>query len=190
MQMVYDIIGSMIIGGMILVMVLGFNANLMEGAGMQTFRTTVQGNMTTLTNIMEYDFRKMGYGVPTPQDSAIVYADTTRVTIRGDFDDNETIENISYTYNPTTLAGGTNPRTRILTRAVSGLAAQSINVGITKFRLTYFDSAGVAFAGNVVAVPSRIRSIKLTLNIESKEPYDKNYAGVFWERTIKPSNLE
>jgi hypothetical protein len=190
MQMVYDIIGSMIIGGMILVMVLGFNANIMEGAGMQTFRTTVQGNMTTLTNILEYDFRKMGYSVATPQDSAIVYADTSRITIRGDFDDNGTIENITYTFNPTTPAGGTNPRTRLLTRAISGMAAQSINVGLTKFRLTYYDATGAMFAGNVVATPSKIRSIKVTLNIESREPYDKNYAGVYWERTIKPSNLD
>jgi hypothetical protein len=187
--MVYDILGSMIIGGMILVMVLGFNANLMEGSGLQTFKTTVQGNMTTVTNILEYDFRKMGYSVPFPQDSAISYADTAKMTFKGDFDNNGSLETITYTYNPSTPAGGTNPRTRVLYRSYNGGPAQPINVGLTKFRFTYFDSTGIAFGGNVVSKPSLIKSFKLLMNMESRDPYGTSYAGVCWERTIKPSNL-
>ncbi len=189
MQVVYDILGSMIIGGMILVMVLGFNANIIEGAGMQTMKTTVQGNMTTLSNVLEYDFRKMGYRVALPQDSAITYADTSMIVFKGDFDNNGTVDKMSYAFNTSHPNGVTNPRAKMLYRQISGFAANSINVGITNFRFTYYDTLGVPFAGNIVSKPSAIRTIKVSVNMETKEPYDTSYSGVYWERIIKPNNI-
>jgi hypothetical protein len=190
MQMVYDILGSMIIGGMILVMVLGFNANIIEGAALQTFKTNVQGNMTTVTNIMEYDFRKMGFQVAFPQDSSISYADSTRIIFKGDFDNNGATETLQYNYVAGTQApGAVNPRARVLFRSYNGGPAQSMNIGITRFRFTYYDSVGTTMTGNVIARPSLIKSFKVTINMESKEPYNSQYAGVCWDRIIKPRNL-
>lgn len=187
--MLYDILGSIIIGGMILVMVLGFNANIIEGAGMQTFKTTVQGHMTTVSNILEYDFRKLGFGVAYQQDSSITYADSTRIVFRGDFDNNGTIDRMTYFFNAAASAGVANPRARVLYRTLNNGAAQSMNLGITRFRFDYYDAAGTKFTGNVVGNPKLIKSLKMTINIESKEPYDTLYAGVCWERTFKPRNL-
>lgn len=189
MQMVYDILGSMIIGGMILVMVLGFNANIIQGAGLQTFNTTVQGNMTTVTNVLEYDFRKMGFQVAFPQDSSITYADSTRISFKGDFDNDGTVDNMTYFFNTASNALCTNPRARVLYKTLNGGPAQSINVGMTRMRFDYYNAAGTSFGGNVVAMPSLIKSFKVTISIESKEPYDTLYAGVYWDRTIKPRNL-
>jgi FtsP/CotA-like multicopper oxidase with cupredoxin domain len=180
----------MIIGGMILVMVLGFNANIIQGAALQTFKTNVQSNMTTVTNIMEYDFRKMGFQVPFPQDSSFTYADSTRMIFKGDFNNDGSVETIEYSFVAGTHAPGVvNPRAKVLYRRYNGGPAQAMNVGITRFRFDYYNAAGTPIGGNVVGLPSSIKSFRVTINMESKEPYDTEYAGVCWDRTIKPRNL-
>jgi len=190
MQVVYDILGSIIIGGIILLMLLNFNASVMEGAALQTFTSIVQTNMTSLTDMVEYDFRKMGYRVGSGHDSAIVYADSNSILIRGDFDDNGTVESISYSFDPKKKSGHVNPRSRVLSRTVNGSSTQSINLGATRFRLAYYDAAGQLILENPVKAPSRIRTIRLALNLESTSPYDTTYAGGTWERTITPKNLK
>ena len=77
----------------------------------------------------------------------------------------------------------------MLYRTLNGGSAQSMNVGITRFRISYYDSSGALFAGNKVAAPSLIKSMKVAINMESKEPYDTLYTGVCWDRIIKPKNI-
>lgn len=190
MQVIYDIIGSIIIGGIILLMLLSFNSSVMEGSAMQTFTTIVQTNMTSVTDLIEYDFRKMGYRVGSIHDSAVVYADSVRILMKGDIDNNGTVERIAYFLDVANKSGHVNPRSRILYRQVNGAPAQRINLGITRFRLAYYDRADQLITDNPVKSPSRIRSIRLAINIESTSPYDAKYAGTTWERTITPKNLK
>jgi len=189
MQVVYDILGSMIIGGIILLMLLSFNSSVMEGAAVQTFNSIVQTNITVMTEMIEYDFRKMGYRVGSVYDSAIVYADSNNIRIKGDFDNNGTVETITYSFDPKTKSGHVNPRSRVLTRSVNG-NAQKINLGLTRFRLAYYNGADQLIAENPVKAPSTIRSIRLAMNLESTSPYDTTYAGGTWERSITPKNLK
>jgi hypothetical protein len=189
MQVVYDVIGSMIIGGIILLMLLSFNSSVMEGSAVQTFNSIVQTNMTSLTDMIEYDFRKMGYRVGSIHDSAIVYADSNNIVMKGDFDNNGSVEQISYSFDPKKKSGHVNPRSRVLTRIANG-TPQSINLGLTRFRLAYYDAADQLIQQNPVKVPSTIRTIRLAMNMESTSPYDTTYAGGTWERSITPKNLK
>jgi hypothetical protein len=189
MQVIYDIIGSIIIGGIILLMLLSFNSSVMEGSAVQTFNSIVQSNITTLTDIIEYDFRKMGYRVPAVFDSAIVYADSVRILMKGDMNDDKVIERLSYYFDPSTPSGHANPNTRVLYRQRNDAAARQINLGITRFRMKYFDGAGNVINENPVQSPSKIRAIRLIINIESTSRYNGEYAGGSWERTIVPKNL-
>jgi hypothetical protein len=190
MQVIYDIIGSIIIGGIILLMLTSFNSSVMEGSAIQTFNSIVQSNMTQLTELIEYDFRKMGYRVGTIYDSAIVYADSNKILLRADIDNNGTVENIAYFLDPAKKSGHVNPRSRILYRQVNGAGAQTINLGITRFRMAYYNGADSLIAENPIKSPSQIRSIRLAINIESTSPYDTTYAGTTWERSITPKNLK
>lgn len=190
MQVIYDIIGSIIIGGVILLMLLSFNANVMEGAAVQTFTSIVQTNMTSLTDMIEYDFRKMGYRVGSVYDSAIVKADSNSILIRGDFNNDGTVENVYYSFDPKTKSGHVNPRSRVLSRSVNGASPQRINLGLTQFRLAYYDAADQLITQNPVKIPSSIRTIRLAMNMESTSPYDTTYSGSSWERTISPKNLK
>lgn len=190
MQVIYDIIGSIIIGGIILLMLVSFNSSVMEGSAIQTFNSIVQSNMTSVTDLIEYDFRKMGYRVGSIIDSGIVYADSSRILMKGDVDNNGTVESIAYYLDVAAKSGHVNPRSRILYRQVNGGAAQTINLGITRFRMAYYNRADSLIAENPVKLPSRIRSIRLAINMESTSPYDTTYAGTTWERTITPKNLK
>jgi len=189
MQTLYDVLGSMIIGGIILLMLLSFNSSLMEGSAVQTFHSIVQSNLTTLSDVVEYDFRKMGYRVGSVYDSAIVQADSASIVMRGDIDNNGTVDKISYSFDVNTKSSHPNPRSRVLYRQVNGGKIESINIGLTRFRLAYYDSAEVLIKENPVKAPSKIRSIRLAMNLESTSPYDTTYSGATWERTIAPKNL-
>jgi len=197
MQFLYDVMGSMIIGGIVLLMLLSFNASVMEGSAIQTFNTIVQSNMTSISDMVEYDFRKMGYRVGSVHDSAIVYADSVRILFRGDIDNSGDVESIAY-FIGMNKAKGTpmpapaptvNPRAMLLFRQVDGTGATPINLGITRFKLAYYDENNILLNENPVLVPSRIRSIRLAIDIESTSPYDTIYTGSTWERTITPKNL-
>ena len=190
MQVIYDIIGSIIIGGIILLMLLSFNSSVMEGSAVQTFNSIVQSNMTSLTDLIEYDFRKMGYRVGSIHDSAIVYADSVRILMKGDMDNNHSVERVAYYLDPIKKSGHVNPRSRVLYRQVNGAAAQTINLGITRFRMAYYDANDKLINENPVKSPSQIRAIRLAINMESTSPYDTVYTGTTWERTIAPKNLK
>ena len=83
MQSLYDVLGSMMIGGIILLMLLQFNATVMEGAAAQTFTSIVQSNLTAMADMVEYDFRKIGYLATGVTDTAVVYADSNKITFKG-----------------------------------------------------------------------------------------------------------
>src|SRR5512143_1641919 len=156
MSALHDLMGSIIIGGIVLLMLLTFNGNVMQSAGVQTFNNVVQGNLTTVTSMLEYDFRKIGYRVAMVQDSSCVYADSTRVIVRGDFNNDGTVDRLFYALATGQAPGSSNPKTRVLYRQLNFNPAQPLNVGITRFQLKYYDAAGVQLTGNPVANPHLI----------------------------------
>jgi hypothetical protein len=182
MNEMQDILGSMVFGGIIMVMVISFNGNISESAALQTFHTTVQTNATTVTNILEYDLRKLGYRV-TSSDK-ITIADTNRIAFKGDFDNNGTTDSITYYVGSTVPSGVSNPRSRLLYRQLNANSPQTMNLGITKFHLWYYGANGAS-----TDTLSQIRTIKVALSFESNSPYNGIYSGAYWERVIKPKNL-
>jgi len=194
MQVVYDILGSMIIGGIILLMLLSFNSSVMEGSALQTFNSVVQSNMTSLTDMVEFEFRKMGYRVGSVYDSSIVSADSNGITFKADLDNDGIVETIEYDYNAKAKPGKGALRGIPLTRrAYKGMAKgpkQQINMGLMRFHLAYYDVNDKLIQENPVKIPSLIRTIRLAINMESTSAYDGKYAGATWERTITPKNLK
>ena len=203
MNQILDYIGSLIIGGIILIMIVAFNGNVLESSGVQVFKTTVQSNLTTVTDIIETDIRKMGYRVAMPVDSAITYADTSKIIFKGDFDDNGTIDSLQYYLSSNGSSLTNNPKDSVLYRKLNNNPAQPMFVGITKFKLRYYDRLDSLFTGNRISNPSLIKSLKLSISIESNDRIldsrrgeylgnalnDTTYSGVYWERKIKPKNL-
>ncbi len=194
MAAMYDVLCSLVISGVVLLMIVTFNGTIVEHAGAQTVRVTAQTNLTTVCDIIAFEIRKMGYNVSLGTDSAIVYADSVRITFKGATTYGGPVDVITYAFDSTSTPNA-NKKTHILQRIFNG-KTQLINVGITQFRLAYFDSAGNPLTSYPIANVRSIKSIKLAVNLESTTPYitsDERYLklnpGAYWERTIKPPNL-
>ena len=197
-----DLIGSMIVGGIILMMLVVFNGNVMESAGIQTFKTAVQGNLTTVAEVIEYDFRKMGYRLSATQDSAILFADSSRIKFQGDFDNNGSIDTIQYYLDTATGSATSNKSDKVLHRQWNRAIPVNMYLGMLTFKIQYYNRADTILIPPVAAT-GLIKSVKVAVRIESKDriydvrrggrlsnPFaDSTYAGAYWERKIKPKNV-
>lgn len=200
-QVIIDLIGSMILFGWLLLTSL--RVNTANAENMQTYggELLVQENLVEITKLLEYDFRKIGFclepnKIPDPTKS-IVLADSTRIKFLSDVDMTGTgpdgnIDSIYYYLGPTSeLASTQNPRDRLLYRVVNAQAAKGANLGVTQFKLAYFDDAG-----NVIPVPvtglnlQKIQTIQISLvleNITAAElvetaPINNQFSSAFWQQ--------
>ncbi len=201
MNTILDSLFSMVIGGIILIFVHHLNININTAATMKTMTTAVQQNVTSFTDIMEYDLRKLGYNTFVP--GRISIAESTKIRFKGDFDNNNTVDSVYYYLGTSADPMFTNNKSRIVYRQVNASGAESIHLGMTRFRFWYFDALGNPLATTpAVTNPSLIRTIKVGLNIDLAiqiEPfkkangslgYDTTFSSMAWERTIKPVNLK
>ncbi len=207
MGQLQDLVGSIVIGGIVLLMLVAFNGNMLESTVIQTYTSSVQGNLTAVTYRLEYDFRKMGYGITNKSDSAIVYADTSKITFKGDFNQDGKMDTLQY-YVDTIKSGVTpNPHDkvlhRILKQGTNVTESQTLFPGLTRLKIQYFDTTGKPINTTPIAATNTIQSLKFTISLESanriydtrrevnfENPFnDTTYAGAYWERTFKPQNL-
>jgi len=185
MSEVFDYVGAMIIGSIIVLMILGLYFNIMGTAAASTLDLIVQESLSSTTELLEYDFRLMGYRI---SDSVkVTRADSNAISFKGDFDDNGTPDSISY-YIGKRSGVNNNPNAFILYRRLNKQQMVS-NGAATMFRLWYYDAQGIVVTGGSPSVLSKIRAIKVAINAESKAPYDGDYMSAYWERVIKPKNV-
>ncbi|MBI3189847.1 MAG: hypothetical protein HYZ33_04295 [Ignavibacteriales bacterium] len=191
MSTMLDIIGSMLIGGIVMVMVLNVNSNYVTLQGKQTLSRVVQSNATTAAEVLENDFRKIGYRCTDTM--KIKYIDTSKLIVLGDFDDNGVVDSLKYylDYSTPVYPSPNNTNIRMLYRVFNTQSPSPINLGFSRFRLWYFDSLE-----NETSVRSNIRSIKVAFQFESPykyettTQYDTGYYSLYWERIVKPKNLK
>ena len=77
-----------------------------------------------------------------------------------------------------------NPHDKILYRVINGKTQVNAAIGVTDFRLRYFD-----LDGKVTGDVAKIKTIELTLELESTIPYRGKYAHFFWRKKLTPPNL-
>lgn len=194
-----DIIGSMLVSGILLLAALRMN----EQANVNTFESqanlTVQQNLTSIINNIEWDFRKTGYcGDPNAQPKNfmyIVHGDTSDITFVGDLDDNGTLDTIRWYQGATPIAGTANPRVRMLYRTINGAAPYEANLGVTQFYLRYFDTNGDTVSTPFDA-PSTVKLIEVTVRVEATALYNATYSdttsnfSVWRETRLASRNLQ
>lgn len=191
MNNLIDVVCSFLLGGIVIALLQGLMVNMTSTAGEQTFETIVQSNLTTAADMVTSDFRRMGYGAPGAADSAILYADPQKIVFQGDLDNDGIFpDSLSYMLGDVRPAANTNPRTRYLFRRWRNQPPQPLNLGLTKFTLTYYDGAGNELpAVPRVAAPGSIRSVRIGIVVESISPWNGRVASASWEQVLKPLNL-
>lgn len=184
MSSVLEIVGATIIGGFIILIIFNLNSTILESTTLQKYDKIAQGNITSLVEEIDYDLKKIGYRASDP---AIITADTNAISFKYDLNNDGVEETVNYFLSDTTVLSNTpNPRDMLLYRTINGAGGQlqTSNLGVTGFRLWYYNSAG-----NLTTTPADIRSIKYELTVESVLPYDDEYAVTHVSRLIQPNNL-
>jgi len=178
-----EIIGSAVIGGLVLLIILQLNSGIIDSSTNLSMTSNIQGNLTSLTEEVEYYFRKIGYDVATSP--TITVADPKYITFLSDIDANGVVDSVSFFLSDTSALSVTaNPNDRLLYRKLNNDPPGASNLGVVDFNLTYYNSSG-----NIAAVLSDIRYIKYSLTIQSVYPYNGEYPTVYIERVIQPNNL-
>lgn len=181
-----DIIGSTIIGGILMMNLFQINNSAVENSYTGTGELIAQTNLATIVQILEFDVRKIGYcadweQIPIPT-QAIISADSTGIDYLTDVDSDGIVDTMHYYLGPTSeLLSTPNPRDRILYRVVNSEVPVGVNLGVTQFNLTFFDVLGnpISFP---IAVPGEIYTMQIDITVEDVAAYDEKYSTAFWRQ--------
>jgi hypothetical protein len=176
------LVGGVVIGGIFLLSLVGFQADLRDHSFVNTNDLIVQQIALDVTELLESDFRQIGLGV----DSLVVAsAGANSISYYADLGGDGAVDLVTYSVSNLDAAAETpNPRDKILYRVVNGATQVNSAIGVTDFRLRYFGRNGSET--NVLA---EIKTIEITLEMESTIPYDGKYARFFWRKKMSPPNL-
>jgi hypothetical protein len=181
-----DILGSIIIGGLVLLILFRVNTSATSNLYTNNSEANVQSAMISVGSVLEEDFRKIGYckdwtKIPDPT-KAILFADTSSIKFLTDLNNDGNVDTLSYYLGPASeLLNTPNPNDRLLYRVANSDVPKSSNVGITEFKITYFDSFGNILS-TPVTPPSQIQKMQIDIMVENAEPIDSTYVVAFWRQ--------
>ncbi len=170
MAEILDYISSILMGGMLTLNVLSVNDIANETYALYSGDMTVQEMLVTTVQVMEGEFRNMGYGVPQSE-RTVLAADSGSITFLMDMDrDGSAIDTVRYFLGDISeLSYTQNVADRYVYRTVNGTNGLKVGV-VTTFHLRY-----IAKNGDVLAVPvatdrlSEIHEVEITMEIQN--PY-------------------
>lgn len=192
---IFDLIGSVIIGGVLLITLIKINDSATRNTYGFTGELVVQENLVTSVEVLEYDFRKIGYcedpfAIPNTK-RAILYADSTDITYLTDVNFDGIPDTMRYYLGPTSeLSHTPNPDDRMLYQEINGNRA-GVNLGITLFKIKYFGALGEELSLPRTFPPTGIFSMQIDIRIENTSAYDEEYRYAFWRQIrLASRNLE
>ena len=184
-----DLVGSYIIGGLVLLMIVGLNIFVSNSSTDNLYTNIAQASISTTSNIIHNDFYKIGYRIANKR---IVLADSSRIKFYSDINNEGNIDSIYYYTGPVSqLTSTPNPNDKLLYRILNNSSELSSNA-IVKFKLTYFDSLGAKIPYNLLtsqSILNSIRTIQVYVLVESSAPVDGVYQAAEWQERIIPRNL-
>ncbi len=194
MSVIFDLLGSSFIGGMILLMVLQMNLFISNARYSSDSELQMQQNAKTLAEIINHDFRKIGY---LHSGTSIMIAEKEKIKFVGDLErPGETgygiLDTVEYYLKDSSFASGTsNPRDIILVRLLNNKDyITGPSLGLVKLNFSYLDSVSAPTTDL-----SKIKFIKTELWVEPNEIVnnyitgEKNPTFTYWEFTIHPRNI-
>lgn len=212
-QTILDLIASTMVFGSLLLMALRMNIGNTENLQMYQMDVVVQENLVEVTNLIEDDFRRIGYckdpsKIPDPS-RALLYADSIRIKYLTDLptdvegttgwlgDGN--LDSVDYYVGPTSEAANTpNPLDRLLYRVENTQPPRGVNLGVTTFDLQYYDALKNKLS-SPVANPREIQYMQITIEVQSyakvggqvnTAAFDTLYQSAYWRQVrIVAKNL-
>ncbi len=174
-----DIIGSFIFAGFLLLMGLDLNASANEVKAVYSGNFNLQTNLTTVVEMIETDFRKIGY-CRTWQKMAdptlsLRIADSTRIRFLADYNNDGNVDSVTYWLGPPSeLTDTPNPNDCYLYRQINANTAQKMNFGLTRFSFTYRNAEDSTLSFPIPN-PRMAYYLTLTIAVSSPAPYTQQY---------------
>ena len=181
-----DIIGSIIVGGILLLILFRLQATASETSYDSSQDLIVQQNLTTLIDMIQSDFRKVGYcadytKITNPAD-VILFADSNKIEFIADLNDAGVLDTVEYYTGPTSeLSNTPNPNDRLLYRVINNETPMGSNLGVTEFKLIYQNALGDTLS-TPVNPTGQIASIQIDLEVENSEAMNNEYQNAFWRQ--------
>lgn len=194
MSTLLDLIGSSFIGGMILLLVLKMNLFISNASMASDNELKLQQNAKTLAEILNNDFRKIGYKY---DGTSILTAEEEHIKFVGDLQrPGQTgygvVDTVEYFVKDSTYTSGTtNPNDIVLVRIVNGTdSITGPSLGLVKLNFSYLDSLNFSTTDL-----SKIKYIKAEIWVEPVDQFENFITGkqdsvfTYWEFTINPRNI-
>lgn len=193
MPVLIDLLGSSFIGGMILLMILQMNLFMSNARYSSDNELRMQQNTKTMADIINHDFRKIGYD---HSGTSILIAEKEKIKFVGDLErpgqtGYGTIDTVEYYVDSSHSSSTSNPRDIILVRVLNNKDFISgPSLGLVKLNFTYLDSLSTPTTDL-----SKIKFIKTELWVEPEENVNNFVTGekdstfTYWEFTIHPRNI-
>ncbi|MGE5809865.1 MAG: hypothetical protein ACM339_00060 [Ignavibacteria bacterium] len=190
---VIDILGSMVVGGMLMLILWQMNDSATKNLYNYGGELVLQQNLAVTSQVLEYDFRKIGFcenwaKIVDPSNS-ILLADSDKIKfltdVHPDGDPDGNIDTLFYRLGPVTeLSSTPNPRDRYLYRLISSEEPKKINLGVTKFHLIYYDALGdtIPFPISYPVDTKTINSVEINLTVEDVSAYNNEYSSAIWRQ--------
>jgi len=181
-----DIVGSILIGGVLMIILWRLNDATTQNTYNYSGELALQQNLATTAEVIEYDFRKIGYcadwnKIPDPSKS-IVFADSNKIKFLTDIQSDGIVDTMFYYLGPASeLSQTENPRDRILYRVVDSETPTGVNMGITQFKMVYFNALGDTISFPITK-PGLIASMEINITVENTAAYDQQYSSAFWRQ--------
>ena len=186
-----DILGSIVIGGTILLVLLRMNDASVENHYLNSGEFVVQANLISIVELLESDLRKIGYcedwnNLPDPTIS-ITEATKNSITFLTDVGISETqptgdgtVDVLRYwigSPQDSEVSGTPNPKDVMLYRQVNNETPLSANLGLTQFDLTYFDAHGEEITSIPSTPPLGIITLQIDITVENTAAYGDEESG-------------
>jgi hypothetical protein len=189
MQTIIDLLGSFFIGGILLLMIMDFNLYTMSTSISSDKELVLQQNAKTIAEIISRDLRKIGYN---HTGNAFLVADSHRVRYYADMQPpgvsgHGVVDVVEYRVVP---EPSDSSRVNIIRIINSNDTLKGPNLGLSKFRFSYFNKFGIP-----TSVTDSIKYVRAEFWVQPIIKFKNVFitpvdsAFTYWELTISPRNI-
>ena len=189
MNSMMDMMIATVVMGLLILAAMNVDSNTRSSVITSRQDLSAQQIINVLSDIVEEDFRKIGHGLNKPLES-IILADSSHIIFSYDRDPSSNYDSTRVEYYLVPALSTPNPFDKKLIRNIKNGQDSGTALGITRFKLQYYNKNEVKLQSPVVSDSlSKIRRIELDLVVHSTESFRDRYATARYVTQFVPKNL-